>query len=107
MQHVYLPYDTPGAVNYFLNYFQPKIAVIMETEIWPNLFAEIGERHIPLLIVNARLSERSMRGYRLIAWLMDIAMQSVTQIAAQSSTDLQRYQKLGITVGAGAGDRQP
>lgn len=101
VQHVYLPYDTPGAVNYFLNYFQPKIAVIMETEIWPNLFAEIGERHIPLLIVNARLSERSMRGYRLIAWLMDIAMQSVTQIAAQSSTDLQRYQKLGITAGQG------
>lgn len=101
VQHVYLPYDTPGAVNYFLNYFQPKIAIIMETEIWPNLFAEIGERHIPLLIVNARLSERSMRGYRVIAWLMNIAMQSVTQIAAQSSTDLQRYQKLGIRTGQG------
>ena len=101
VQHVYLPYDTPGAVNYFLNYFQPKIAIIMETEIWPNLFAEIGERHIPLLIVNARLSERSMRGYRVIAWLMNIAMQSVTQIAAQSSTDLQRYQKLGIKTGQG------
>lgn len=96
VQHVYLPYDTPGAVNYFLNYFQPKIAIIMETEIWPNLFAEIGERNIPLLIVNARLSERSMRGYRMIAWLMNIAMQAVTQIAAQSSVDLKRYQKLGI-----------
>lgn len=96
VQHVYLPYDTPGAVNYFLNYFEPKIAIIMETEIWPNLFAEIGKRHIPLLIVNARLSERSMRGYRIIASLMHIAMRAVTQIAAQSRTDLQRYQKLGI-----------
>jgi 3-deoxy-D-manno-octulosonic-acid transferase len=96
VQHVYLPYDTPGAVNYFLNYFEPKIAIIMETEIWPNLFSEIGERHIPLLIVNARLSERSMRGYRLISWLMNIAMQAVTQIAAQSRADLERYQKLGI-----------
>ncbi|MGH8500488.1 MAG: 3-deoxy-D-manno-octulosonic acid transferase, partial [Methylococcales bacterium] len=101
VQHVYLPYDTPGAVNYFLNYFQPKIAIIMETEIWPNLFAEIGERNIPLLIVNARLSERSMRGYRVIAWLMNIAMRSVTQIAAQSLVDLQRYQKLGIRPGQG------
>ncbi|MEO8002657.1 MAG: lipid IV(A) 3-deoxy-D-manno-octulosonic acid transferase [Arenimonas sp.] len=96
VQHVYLPYDTPGAVNYFLNYFQPKIAIIMETEIWPNLFAEVGKRHIPLLIVNARLSERSMRGYRVIACLMNIAMRSVTQVAAQSSADLLRYQKLGI-----------
>jgi len=96
VQHVYLPYDTPGAVNYFLNYFQPKIAIIMETEIWPNLFAEVGKRHIPLLIVNARLSERSMRGYRVIACLMRIAMKSVTQVAAQSLADLQRYQKLGI-----------
>jgi len=96
VQHVYLPYDTPGAVNYFLNYFQPKIAIIMETEIWPNLFAEVGKRQIPLLIVNARLSERSMRGYRVIACLMHIAMRAVTQIAAQSLTDLKRYQKLGI-----------
>ena len=101
VQHVYLPYDTPGAVNYFLNYFEPKIAIIMETEIWPNLFAEIGRRHIPLLIVNARLSERSMRGYRIIACLMHIAMRSVTQIAAQSLADLQRYQKLGIKANQG------
>lgn len=97
VQHVYLPYDTPGAVNYFLNYFQPKIAIIMETEIWPNLFAEIGRRAIPLLIVNARLSERSMRGYKIIAPLMRIAMQSVTQVAAQSKMDLQRYQNLGVS----------
>ena len=96
VQHVYLPYDTPGAVNYFLNYFQPKIAIIMETEIWPNLFAEIGKRHIPLLIVNARLSQRSMRGYRIIASLMHIAIKAITQVAAQSMADLQRYQKLGI-----------
>lgn len=96
VQHVYLPYDTPGAVNYFLNYFRPKIAIIMETEIWPNLFAEIGRRNIPLLIVNARLSQRSMRGYRIISGLMHIATQAVTQVAAQSLADLQRYQKLGI-----------
>ena len=96
VQHVYLPYDTPGAVNYFLNYFRPKIAIIMETEIWPNLFAEIGKRNIPLLIVNARLSQRSMRGYRIISGLMHVATQAVTQVAAQSLADLQRYQKLGI-----------
>ena len=101
VQHVYLPYDTPGAVDYFLNYFEPKIAIIMETEIWPNLFAEIGKRRIPLLIVNARLSERSMRGYRMIGCLMHIVLRSVTQIAAQSLADLQRYQKLGIKTNQG------
>lgn len=96
VQHVYLPYDTPGAVNYFLNYFQPRIAIIMETEIWPNLFSDIGKRGIPLLIINARLSERSMRGYRAISSLIAAAMQSVTQVAAQSQADLSRYQKIGV-----------
>jgi 3-deoxy-D-manno-octulosonic-acid transferase len=101
VHHVYLPYDTPGAVNHFLDYHQPKIALIMETEIWPNLFVEIGRRKIPLLIINARLSERSLRGYRAIASLLKIAFKSITQVLAQSDLDLQRYQNLGITSAQG------
>jgi 3-deoxy-D-manno-octulosonic-acid transferase len=98
IHHVYLPYDTPGAVNHFLDYHRPKIALIVETEIWPNLFIEIGRRKIPLLIINARLSEKSLRGYRIISGLIKMAVASVTQVLAQSSLDLQRYQHLGITV---------
>jgi 3-deoxy-D-manno-octulosonic-acid transferase len=101
VHHVYLPYDTPGAVNHFLDYHQPKIALIMETEIWPNLFVEIGRRKIPLLIINARLSERSLRGYRVIASLLKIAFTSITQVLAQSELDLQRYQQLGISPAQG------
>jgi 3-deoxy-D-manno-octulosonic-acid transferase len=101
VHHVYLPYDTPGAVNHFLDYHQPKIALIMETEIWPNLFVEIGRRKIPLLIINARLSERSLRGYRVVASLFKIAFKSITQVLAQSELDLQRYQNLGITPAQG------
>jgi 3-deoxy-D-manno-octulosonic-acid transferase len=97
VHHVYLPYDTPGAVEHFLDYHQPKIALIMETEIWPNLFVEVGQRKIPLLIINARLSERSMRGYRFISSLLSMALASVKQVLAQSALDLQRYQQLGLS----------
>ncbi|MDO9424376.1 MAG: glycosyltransferase N-terminal domain-containing protein, partial [Methylobacter sp.] len=57
VEHVYLPYDIPCAVSRFMRCFKPKIAVIMETEIWPNLFACCGKNKIPLYIINARLSE--------------------------------------------------
>ena len=62
VHHVYLPYDLPGAVRNFLDHYQPRLAVVMETEIWPNLFAQLHARRVPLLIANARLSERSLRG---------------------------------------------
>lgn len=95
--HVYLPYDTLGAVQRFFKHFQPKIAVIMETEIWPNLFAACGQRHIPLFIVNARLSEKSARGYQKIAGLVHPTLSHVTTIATQTDADAQRFLAIGAS----------
>ncbi len=95
VRHAYLPYDLPGAVTNFLNNFQPRLALVMETEIWPNLFQELKARGVPLVIANARLSERSLRGYRPIAPLLRGALSAVAVIAAQSAADALRYRKLG------------
>ena len=95
VRHVYLPYDLPGAVRNFLDHFRPRVAVVIETEIWPNLFAEAQARGIPLLIANARLSERSLRGYRPIAALVEAALGKVSAVAAQSEADAARYRRLG------------
>lgn len=93
--HVYLPYDLPFAVHRFLKRVRPRLALIVETEIWPNLYFACRRRGIPLMIVNARLSERSMRGYRPLLPLVRAALRSVRQIAAQSRTDAARYRLLG------------
>lgn len=96
IRHVYLPYDTPGAVRHFLDQFRPRIAIVMETEIWPCLFVEIGRRGIPLLIVNARLSERSLSGYAPIRRMLRIALRAVGDVLAQTPADLDRYRRLGL-----------
>lgn len=93
--HVYLPYDLPFAVSRFLKRVRPRLAVIVETEIWPNLYFACGKRGIPMLIVNARLSERSLRGYRPLNGIVRQALRSVRVIAAQSQTDAARYRLLG------------
>ena len=93
--HVYLPYDLPTAVRRFLDRVRPALAVVMETEIWPNLFHLCGRRGIPLAVVNARLSERSLRGYRPIRALVSQALANVALIAAQSHADARRYRALG------------
>ncbi len=95
VRHVYLPYDLPGAMRNFLDHFQPRLALVMETEIWPNLFAELERRGVPLLIANARLSKRSLSGYRPIAPLVRHAVRTVDVVAAQSEADALRYRKLG------------
>ena len=64
--HVYLPYDLPGAVGRFLDRFRPTLALIVETELWPNLLFGCRDRGIPTYILNARLSARSLRGYRVL-----------------------------------------
>jgi 3-deoxy-D-manno-octulosonic-acid transferase len=95
IRHAYLPYDLPGAVRHFLDHFHPRMAVVLETEIWPNLYAELGRRRIPLAIVNARLSEKSLRGYRAFRPLLAAALANVVCVAAQSEGDAERYRKLG------------
>jgi 3-deoxy-D-manno-octulosonic-acid transferase len=93
--HVYLPYDVPFALKRFMHCFKPKLAVIMETELWPNLFAYCGKNKIPLYIINARLSEKSARGYRKIPALIRPALAEVTLIAAQTDEDAGRFLEIG------------
>lgn len=93
--HMYLPYDLPRAVRRFFDRTRPALAVIMETEIWPNLFHICGERGVPLVIANARLSERSLRAYAPIRPLVKRALANVSHVAAQSHADARRYRMLG------------
>ncbi|MDX1253367.1 MAG: lipid IV(A) 3-deoxy-D-manno-octulosonic acid transferase [Gammaproteobacteria bacterium] len=93
--HVYAPYDLPGAVSRFLDRIRPQVAVIMETELWPNLFHGCGRRGIPVILANARLSERSAAGYRRIAGLTRQTLGCLAAIAAQSEADAQRLISLG------------
>lgn len=93
--HVYLPYDLPGAVGRFLDHFRPALALIVETELWPNLLFGCRDRGIPTHILNARLSARSLRGYRVLAPLIRRALRTVRLVAAQSRDDARRFVLLG------------
>lgn len=93
--HVYLPFDLPLSVHRFLRRIRPCLGVIVETEIWPNLYHACHDRHIPLIIANARLSRRSLRGYVPVQVLLKSALGCVTHVAAQSRLDAARYRLLG------------
>lgn len=95
VEHVYLPYDVPGCVERFLSHFRPRIALILETELWPNLLFGCRDHGIPVYVLNARLSERSLRGYRVLAPLIRRALRAVTFVAAQSADDAARFVRLG------------
>lgn len=95
VEHVYLPYDLPGAVARFLRHYRPRAALIMETELWPNLLFGCRDHGVPAYILNARLSERSLRGYRVLAPLVGRALRTVTTVAAQSMADAMRFVQLG------------
>ena len=90
----YLPYDFPFAVKKFLRHFQPKLGVLLETELWPNLISICHEQNIPLALINARLSQRSARGYARFPALTSDALEKLTLIAAQTGADQERLQYL-------------
>jgi 3-deoxy-D-manno-octulosonic-acid transferase len=94
-EHVYLPYDMSFVIRRFMETFKPRLAVIMETEIWPNLYAECGRHQVPLFLINARLSEKSARGYRKIPSLIRPALANVSLIAAQTGDDAERFVGIG------------
>ena len=93
--NVYLPYDLPASIRRFLDRVHPRVAVVMETEIWPNLFFECHARKIPVIVANGRLSEKSLRGYGPVRPLARNALASARYIAAQSITDAARLRDLG------------
>ncbi|MGB4498853.1 MAG: lipid IV(A) 3-deoxy-D-manno-octulosonic acid transferase [Methylococcaceae bacterium] len=95
VQHVYLPYDLPDVVARFLKTFKPKIAVIVETEIWANLFHACEKNQISLYLINARLSEKSVRGYQKIPALVLPALNAITKIATQTEMDKNRFIEIG------------
>jgi len=92
----YIPVDLPGFVARFLNRLQPRLIIVIETEIWPNLYLHAQQRHIPLLMANARLSERSARRFKLVPGLVAKILQTVSWIGAQSNDDMKRL----VTCGA-------
>jgi 3-deoxy-D-manno-octulosonic-acid transferase len=92
---VYLPYDYEFAVQRFLAHFQPAIGVLLETEIWPNLIHACYQRRIPLLLLNARLSEKSFKRYSRFANLTRQALCELAGIAAQTESDAARFRCLG------------
>ena len=95
VDHVYLPYDLPGAVSRFLRHFRPHAALIMETELWPNLLFGCRDHGVPVHVLNARLSARSLRGYRVLAALVGRALRTVRGVGAQSYADARRFVRLG------------
>ena len=93
--HVYSPYDLPGAVARFLRHFPPRLALIMETELWPSLLFGCHDRKVPVYILNARLSARSLRGYSVLRPLIARMLRTVRRVAAQSGDDAARFVQLG------------
>jgi len=95
VMRVYLPYDYPFAVKRFLKHFKPSIGILLETEIWFNLIQSCKNQHIPLLLLNARLSEKSARSYSRFPKLIQQGLSQLHSIAAQTDDDAQRLSKLG------------
>ncbi|WML91702.1 lipid IV(A) 3-deoxy-D-manno-octulosonic acid transferase [Thiothrix lacustris] len=95
VKHCYLPYDLPGSLARLLGRVQPTLLVVMETEIWPNLYAACAQRNIPLLLANARLSERSVRGYARLGQLVRETLANVSLIAARGGQDAFHFLQLG------------
>ena len=95
VQHCYLPYDLPWAAGRFLDRVRPKLAVIMETELWPNHIHQCARRGIPTVLANARLSEKSARGYARFKGLTRPMLAEMSWIAAQTEAEAERFRQLG------------
>jgi 3-deoxy-D-manno-octulosonic-acid transferase len=96
----YVPYDLPGAVRRFLKRVDPLLAVIFETELWPNLYRECGRRRVPLVLASARISERSLGRYRRLGALFRDALSQASIVAAQGEADAARFRALGADAGS-------
>lgn len=92
----YVPYDLTGAVDRFLTRVQPSVGLLMETEIWPNLILRSRHRHIPVLLINARLSARSAKRYARFAQLIRPVLSALSAVGAQTPEDADRLCTLGV-----------
>lgn len=91
----WLPFDTPGAVRRFLAHFRPDVGVLMETEVWPNLMHEASRRSLPMVLANARLSDKSLRQGERFAALLQPAAAAVSLTLAQTEADAARLRRMG------------
>lgn len=92
---LYLPYDLPGAVQRFLERFRPQLGIIVETEVWPNLLAACEANGVPVLLANARMSEKSARGYHRWEAVTGPGFRRLAKVIAQSDADAARLRSLG------------
>jgi 3-deoxy-D-manno-octulosonic-acid transferase len=93
--HLYLPYDLPDALARFLKRVEPRLLVLIETELWPNLVEACRRRSLPVVLANGRLSARSAAAYHPLGVLVGDMLRSITRIAAQSQADADRFIDLG------------
>ena len=93
----YLPYDTSAMVKRFMRHFTPRICILMETEVWPNLIAVCKQRGVAVALVNARLSERSLRRAGRFGELMTDSARAISLVAAQTEADAARVRSLGVS----------
>jgi 3-deoxy-D-manno-octulosonic-acid transferase len=92
----YLPYDTGSMVRRFLRHFSPAVCLLMETEVWPSLIAACRKQGVPVALLNARLSERSLRRAQRLGGLMRDAARGISLVAAQTEADAARVRSLGV-----------
>jgi 3-deoxy-D-manno-octulosonic-acid transferase len=95
---VWQPWDTPAAVQRFLDHFKPRLGILLETEVWPNLAAGCARAGVPLVLANARLSEKSLRSAQRLAWLSGPTYRSLAAVWAQTQDDATRLAALGAPV---------
>lgn len=96
IQHCYLPIDWPGSCVRFLKSSNPKISILMETELWPNLLHQLSKRNIPVLLANARLSNSSLKKYQKYLPMSKDLFSKITRVAAQYQADSLNFQSLGV-----------
>ena len=96
VRHLYLPYDLPVSIKHFISVIEPSILIVMETELWPNLFHYCHEKNIPVIVVNARMSEKSAKGYRRFASFTRAAFENISLVIAQGKKDAERIIALGV-----------
>lgn len=97
VSYAYSPYDTPGSVRRFLKRAHPQALVVMETELWPNMIERTAAADVPIFLVNARLSERSAKGYQRVSGLVRSLLRNLNWIAAQADSDARRFVVIGAS----------
>ena len=101
-----MPLDLKPAVSRFLDHWEPDLAIIAESEIWPMTILELGERRVPQVLVNGRLSDRSFRSWKKRPHVAEALFENLAHVVAQSEVDGERFQALGRPAGNGVGQSQ-